>query len=98
MPIHLFASAVSGVVTLDNLAIYVACIVALIAIKQWAMGVDLLARLDAASAAAAAPPSVGRENIIPVKSIQTPRDMHGSIVLVVVSQAILQRHTWHLRH
>lgn len=76
MPIHLFASALSGVVTLDNLAVYVAGIVALIAIKQWAMGVDLLARLEVASAA------TSRQDDLRAK-IQ-PRDMHGSVVLVVV--------------
>lgn len=75
MPVFILSTYLSGLLALDTLPTLIAAFVAIIFLKQWSSGVDLVSRLDRAQTEA----EKGQIEGIAKK----PKDLHGTVILVV---------------
>lgn len=99
MPIHLASAGLEKLFSWETYPTLAACVVAAIVLKRWSAGVDLLARLDRAtsdqqrlrerdaeSGHEHRPGGSASATIVPRKELR-PRDLHGNVIVVVVSAA-----------
>jgi hypothetical protein len=89
MPIHFLSEALSGFVALERIPVVLAAIFALVFLKQWSAGVDLLSRLDRAAAAPEKEIDDDKGGLLVKKRRVKPRDLHGTVALVVVSASLV---------
>ncbi|PWN37216.1 uncharacterized protein FA14DRAFT_170094 [Meira miltonrushii] len=75
MPVFILSTYLSGLLALDTLPTLIAAFVAVIFLKQWSSGVDLVSRLDRAQRDADKGQIEGQK--------KKPRDLHGTVILVV---------------
>ena len=85
MPIHFLSTALSSALALETYPVVLAAVFAVVFLKQWSAGLDLLARLDRA---ASAPEEIIDDDkggtLIKKRKFKT-RDLHGNVILIVVS-------------
>jgi hypothetical protein len=86
MPIHFLSEVLSGIFALETYPVVISVIFAVIFLKQWSAGVDLLGQLDRATSAPQMENNDSdKGNILIKKRGIKARDLHGTVVLVVVS-------------
>lgn len=98
MPIHFLSEALSGFVALETIPVVLAGIFALIFLKNWSAGLDLLSRLDRAATAPEKEIDDDKGGLLVKKRKVKPRDLHGTVALVVVSLTIVSEKFSHLTH
>jgi hypothetical protein len=85
MPIHIVSQALASVVALDTYPVILAAIFAVVFLKQWSSGVDLLGQLDRAASAPEREIDDDKGSTLVKKRKVKARDLHGTVVLIVVS-------------
>lgn len=75
MPVFILSTYLSGLLALDTLPTLIAAFIAIIFLKQWSSGVDLVSRLDRAQREVEKGQIEGKN--------KRPRDLHGTVILVV---------------
>lgn len=90
MPIHLVSTGLSKVVALETYPVVLAAVFAIVFLKQWSAGLDLLGRLDRKVSEAQEAPIGNDEkgNVLVKRRRLKSRDLHGSVFLIVVSRHI----------
>ncbi|UZJ52946.1 hypothetical protein CBS101457_002266 [Exobasidium rhododendri] len=83
MPIHILSEALASVFALETYPVILASIFAIVFLKQWSSGVDLLAHLDRATSAPEREIDDDKGGTLVKKRGVKARDLHGTIVLVV---------------
>ena len=85
MPIHFLSEALSGFVALETLPVVLAAVFAVVFLKQWSSGLDLLSRLDRAASDPEKEIDDDKGGLLVKKRKVKPRDLHGTVALVLVS-------------
>lgn len=86
MPIHILSEALSSIFALETYPVVLAVVFAVVFLKHWSSGVDLLGQLDRATSAPEQEIDDDKGGILVKKRRVKARDLHGTVVLVVVSK------------
>lgn len=90
MPIHFLSTALSSVIAFETLPVVLAAVFAIVFLKQWSAGLDLLSHLDRAASEPEKEIDDTKGGVLVKKRKIKPRDLHGTVVLVVVSLNLLE--------